>query len=402
MRIRPLLVLLCLIAAPATAQTPDRLLQVNAGTTLGADPTFLGRFFTKDGSGLDAFEQGMREKGANVLVRTVHPDGRTEYLAFRISDARRAELAAQEQERAARQQQATSQAASQAAAARPKSGRDYTQGPIREMAAPRQFATWGEALDSLTPRDAQVLPQLPRLPLRTNAIGFASPCKYPLPDSVALVADAETSIDARLIVAYSTREGVVEGVRILPPMNPDTLRATVVSGGCRVLPEGYVSALALEADGRHLLYGITTGEPPLAWLRGIEPGGALTRLEYDKAARRHATPAALGRLQRERQAADAAAKAAEQRRQAAAKEARRKAQASKIAEYRKRGWSERAINAVLEGKIYIGMTAAMVRASWGEPEDINRTTYPFGVHEQWVYSGNYVYLEDGKVTTIQN
>ncbi len=51
----------------------------------------------------------------------------------------------------------------------------------------------------------------------------------------------------------------------------------------------------------------------------------------------------------------------------------------------------------------IGMTAEEVRNStWGEPEDINKTTYEFGVHEQWCYSGyRYIYLEDGVVTAIQ-
>lgn len=51
----------------------------------------------------------------------------------------------------------------------------------------------------------------------------------------------------------------------------------------------------------------------------------------------------------------------------------------------------------------IGMTASEVRdSSWGGPDKINKTTYEFGVHEQWVYSNyRYVYLEDGIVTTIQ-
>lgn len=51
----------------------------------------------------------------------------------------------------------------------------------------------------------------------------------------------------------------------------------------------------------------------------------------------------------------------------------------------------------------IGMTASEVReSSWGGPDKINKTTYEFGVHEQWVYSNyRYVYLEDDIVTTIQ-
>ena len=51
----------------------------------------------------------------------------------------------------------------------------------------------------------------------------------------------------------------------------------------------------------------------------------------------------------------------------------------------------------------IGMTAEEVREStWGEPKDINKTTYTWGVAEQWVYSGyRYIYLNDGIVTAIQ-
>lgn len=41
-------------------------------------------------------------------------------------------------------------------------------------------------------------------------------------------------------------------------------------------------------------------------------------------------------------------------------------------------------------------------SSWGTPRDINKTTYAWGVYEQWCYSGfRYVYLEDGIVVTIQ-
>jgi hypothetical protein len=56
------------------------------------------------------------------------------------------------------------------------------------------------------------------------------------------------------------------------------------------------------------------------------------------------------------------------------------------------------------GGVRVGMTAEQVRASnWGKPEKINRSTGSYGVHEQWVYgSGNYIYLENGAVSSIQN
>lgn len=52
---------------------------------------------------------------------------------------------------------------------------------------------------------------------------------------------------------------------------------------------------------------------------------------------------------------------------------------------------------------YIGMSAdELKKSSWGTPRDINKTTYAWGVYEQWCYSGfRYVYLEDGIVVTIQ-
>ena len=43
------------------------------------------------------------------------------------------------------------------------------------------------------------------------------------------------------------------------------------------------------------------------------------------------------------------------------------------------------------------------KTSWGKPESINRTTNQYGVHEQWVYGGrNYLYFDNGKLTSIQN
>lgn len=51
----------------------------------------------------------------------------------------------------------------------------------------------------------------------------------------------------------------------------------------------------------------------------------------------------------------------------------------------------------------LGMTAEEVRNStWGNPEDINKTTTTYGISEQWVYSiDRYIYFDDGVVTAIQ-
>jgi hypothetical protein len=51
----------------------------------------------------------------------------------------------------------------------------------------------------------------------------------------------------------------------------------------------------------------------------------------------------------------------------------------------------------------IGMTMdEVINSSWGEPEDINKTTTEYGTSEQWVYSRDrYIYFDDNKVTAIQ-
>lgn len=54
-------------------------------------------------------------------------------------------------------------------------------------------------------------------------------------------------------------------------------------------------------------------------------------------------------------------------------------------------------------KVRIGMTKEMCEDSWGKPESINRTTNTYGTSEQWVYGGgNYLYFDNGKLTSIQN
>ena len=53
--------------------------------------------------------------------------------------------------------------------------------------------------------------------------------------------------------------------------------------------------------------------------------------------------------------------------------------------------------------VSVGMTADRVRESkWGKPRKINRTTNAFGVREQWVYDGGYLYFENDVLVSIQN
>jgi hypothetical protein len=65
-------------------------------------------------------------------------------------------------------------------------------------------------------------------------------------------------------------------------------------------------------------------------------------------------------------------------------------------------WPRAFTSAVVDQKVSIGMTPAMVRFAWGDPDDINKSVYASGTHEQWVYGHRtYVYLVNGRVTSMQ-
>jgi tetratricopeptide (TPR) repeat protein len=54
-------------------------------------------------------------------------------------------------------------------------------------------------------------------------------------------------------------------------------------------------------------------------------------------------------------------------------------------------------------KLYLGMTPNAAEVSMGKPENINRMTGSYGVHEQWCYPGNvYLYFDDGELTSWQD
>lgn len=61
---------------------------------------------------------------------------------------------------------------------------------------------------------------------------------------------------------------------------------------------------------------------------------------------------------------------------------------------------------ILAGNIWVGATAKEVRASWGIPRRVNRTTTGGGRSEQWVYGraphSVYVYFDGGRVTGWQD
>jgi len=53
--------------------------------------------------------------------------------------------------------------------------------------------------------------------------------------------------------------------------------------------------------------------------------------------------------------------------------------------------------------VRLGMTREdVIASSWGRPEHINTTATRYGTREQWVYGiGNYLYFEDGVLTSVQ-
>ena len=58
--------------------------------------------------------------------------------------------------------------------------------------------------------------------------------------------------------------------------------------------------------------------------------------------------------------------------------------------------------AIKEGKLMLGMSKAMAVAIWGRPNDINRTVGSWGVHEQWIYGGTYIYFKNDVLTSWQD
>jgi len=74
--------------------------------------------------------------------------------------------------------------------------------------------------------------------------------------------------------------------------------------------------------------------------------------------------------------------------------------ASEANTYAKRFGQEN-FDRILQGKVKIGMTREMCKLSWGEPQSINETITSGKMTEQWVYSDNYLYFDNGILSVIQ-
>lgn len=59
-------------------------------------------------------------------------------------------------------------------------------------------------------------------------------------------------------------------------------------------------------------------------------------------------------------------------------------------------------NIIKSRRIQLGITPCMAVAAWGRPDRINRSVGTYGVHEQWVYPANYLYFDDGILTSWQD
>lgn len=57
-------------------------------------------------------------------------------------------------------------------------------------------------------------------------------------------------------------------------------------------------------------------------------------------------------------------------------------------------YSRREIEAIVNERIFVGMSEEALVYSWGRPSKINRSSYG---SDQWVYSSQYVYVENGEI-----
>lgn len=64
-------------------------------------------------------------------------------------------------------------------------------------------------------------------------------------------------------------------------------------------------------------------------------------------------------------------------------------------------WDVATCDGVARREVWIGMTSEQVIASLGRPNHINSDIAATGTTEQWVYGGDYIYIEAGKVTHLQ-
>lgn len=92
------------------------------------------------------------------------------------------------------------------------------------------------------------------------------------------------------------------------------------------------------------------------------------------------------------------AKEAKAQKEKKAKEAKAKALAERLARLKEK-FSDEEFAAILQNKIYLGMSEDGLLESWEKPEYINKDVGSWGVKKQYVYYGDYVYVTNGKITS---
>ena len=63
---------------------------------------------------------------------------------------------------------------------------------------------------------------------------------------------------------------------------------------------------------------------------------------------------------------------------------------------------KRSFYLINNGKIQLGMNKEQVKLSWKEPKKVNKTIRSGIISEQWIYESQYLYFENGILTTMQN
>jgi hypothetical protein len=64
-------------------------------------------------------------------------------------------------------------------------------------------------------------------------------------------------------------------------------------------------------------------------------------------------------------------------------------------------WDGDTCEAMDQKQVMIGMTAEQVRLAWGKPERVNTTVSISRHREQWVYGPDYIYLDEGVLSSMQ-
>lgn len=230
-------------------------------------------------------------------------------------------------------------------------------------------ATWEEVMSHARPAELQ----------EHVTRGMQNTCARAFPDSVVLATPIAPDARAGSVWMHTGSASGMSGWEIAtPPTSPDTLHARVLGVTCSRTSDSHPWNLTLVLrHGDHYLtyspssYGCTGGHDcdrfPL--VRAIDADSVAT-LMWDDAGQR---VIGMGAFDAEREA--------------------------RIRGY---GWNAEMTRAVLERRVRVGMTSTMLREAWGDPRRINRTETSSGTHEQWVYHTAYIYVENGRVTSIQD